>query len=278
MIARFFDRRSDLVRGLQERTTRGFPATYTRDVDGWLLRAAPDCAWWVGTTLAHRVVRPGGLLRRVVEAEEFYAGHGAVPRFQVSPGVSPHALDAVLAERGYRRQSPMSIQVASTARVRQLTSAAPVRQPAPAAPVPQLASTGELRLRVDDRPTRAWFDGWCAITGRSNGSQPEWDLLARVAPPAAYVSALGGDGVIAVGRAVAETGWAGVFGMGTLPEARGKGAARAVLGALADWAATHGADHMYLQVERANLPARRLYERTGFSDMCGYHYREAEAG
>lgn len=44
-----------------------------------------------------------------------------------------------------------------------------------------------------------------------------------------------GNGVVAVGRVVADEGWAGVFGMATLPRARGKGAGRSVLAALADW-------------------------------------------
>jgi GNAT superfamily N-acetyltransferase len=63
--------------------------------------------------------------------------------------------------------------------------------------------------------------------------------------------------------------------MATLPPARGQGAARRVLAALADWANTHEADRMYLQVERDNIPALRLYEQTGFSELCGYHYRTA---
>jgi ribosomal protein S18 acetylase RimI-like enzyme len=41
------------------------------------------------------------------------------------------------------------------------------------------------------------------------------------------------------------------------------------------WAGAHEAGRMYLQVERDNIPALRLYERTGFSEICGYHYRTA---
>ena len=63
--------------------------------------------------------------------------------------------------------------------------------------------------------------------------------------------------------------------MATLPGARGKGAARQVLAALAGWAGTHQAGRMYLQVERGNTPARRLYERARFRELCGYHYRVA---
>ncbi|HZA17318.1 MAG TPA: hypothetical protein VE645_10590 [Pseudonocardiaceae bacterium] len=30
---------------------------------------------------------------------------------------------------------------------------------------------------------------------------------------------------------------------------------------------------MYLQVECDNIPALRPYGRTGFDEVCGYHYR-----
>ena len=100
-------------------------------------------------------------------------------------------------------------------------------------------------------------------------------MLDRVEQPSAYVCAMLDDDDVAVGRAVVDTGWAGVFGMATLREARGKGAARTLLGALADWALARGAGAMYLQVEAANVQARRLYEQTGFSELCNYHYRFA---
>ena len=57
--------------------------------------------------------------------------------------------------------------------------------------------------------------------------------------------------------------------------ARGNGAARTVLTALAGWATAHEAGQMYLQVEPGNAPALRLYERAGFGEICGYHYRVA---
>jgi len=72
---------------------------------------------------------------------------------------------------------------------------------------------------------------------------------------------------------VVDTGWAGVFGLATLPRARRNGAARGVLAALAGWAGAHHGDHLYLQVERGNVPAVRLYERAGFTEICAYHYR-----
>ena len=248
-----------MVRALQERAARALPAEHVKDVQGWRLRHDPRCAWWVGTVLPHGAVRPGQLVHMVARAEEFYASHSAVARFQISPGACAEGLDALLAERGYHRQCLTSLQVASTARV--------LHQAPASAP----------RVRLYDRPTRAWFEIWHAVHGHGSDSRSESGMLNRVTQPCAYACAMIGHDVVAVGRAVADTGWAGVFGMATLPEARGKGAGRAVLAALARWAAVHQAGRMYLQVERDNTPALRLYELTGFSEICSYHYRTAAA-
>ncbi|MGH3389161.1 MAG: GNAT family N-acetyltransferase [Actinomadura sp.] len=245
----------EVVRGLQERTARALPAEHVAHVDGWWLRHAPSSAWWVGTVLPHGDTGQGALGHRVGLAEEFYAGHGAAARFQISPGACPEGLDPVLAERGYRRHGLMSLQVASTAHV--------LDQAPPCSP----------RVRLAGRPAPAWFDIWRAVHG--GDSRSESDMLDRVERPGGYACATIGDDVAAVGRAVADTGWAGVFGMATLPEARGKGAARHVLAALAGWAGAHGADRMYLQVELDNVPALRLYDRMGFREICRYHYRAA---
>jgi GNAT superfamily N-acetyltransferase len=138
-----------------------------------------------------------------------------------------------------------------------------------------------LPVHLAERPSRAWFAAWCGLHGAEVEPGAEWDLLARVPAPAAYAAVLGGtgarDGIVAVGRTVVDGGWAGVFGMATVPAARRSGAATAVLGALADWAADRGAEGLYLQVERDNRPARRLYAAAGFTPVAAYHYRSRPA-
>lgn len=246
-----------LVRDLHARAARALPADETEDVEGWWLRHAPDGPWWVGSVLPYADATPGELGRRVATAEEFYADRGATARFQISPGAGPDGLDSALAERGYRRLSVMSLQVAPTARAR--------------AP----ASGASLQVHLDDRPTRPWFEVWHELLGEGGDPRSDWNMLGRVEPPSAYASVIAGNRVLGVGRAVADRGWAGVFGMATVPEARGRGVARAVLAALAGWAQARGAKRMYLQVAADNIPALRLYERLGFVELTRYHYREA---
>jgi ribosomal protein S18 acetylase RimI-like enzyme len=246
-----------LVRGLQERAARAFPALVLEHLDGWWLRYGDSGARWASSVLPHSDGVPGDLPSRIRLVEEFYAGHGTCARFQISPGACPAGLDDALAQRGYRVDTPISLQTAPTAHVID-------RLPA-----------GGLRVQTDDQLTDAWFETWLAVHGTSGDPGRERDLLRRVRRPSGYASVLTTAGVIAAGRAVAETGWAGVFGMATLPDARGRGAGRQVLAALARWAADHGAEHLYLQVEPDNTAARRLYERAGFAELCRYHYRTA---
>ncbi len=249
-----------LVRGLQERAARAFPAVHVERVDGWWLRRAGGAAWWASSVLPHGDAGPDELPGRIRYAERFAAGYRMPTRFQISPGACPAGLDRALGGLRYRVESPMSLQSASTVDV-----------------LGRLAA-GDVAVRVDDRPADGWFETWFAVHGGGAEQDPERAMLHRVDRPSGYACAVAGGRVVAVGRAVADTGWAGVFGMATLPQARGAGAAGQVLAALARWAARHGAARLYLQVECGNEPAHRLYRRAGFTELCRYHYRTSTSG
>jgi GNAT superfamily N-acetyltransferase len=44
------------------------------------------------------------------------------------------------------------------------------------------------------------------------------------------------------------------------PEARGRGVARALIGAVASWAAERGCSQLYWHTQQTNTTARRLYD------------------
>ncbi|TCP53518.1 acetyltransferase (GNAT) family protein [Tamaricihabitans halophyticus] len=246
-----------LVRGLQERVAAAQPAEQVRRLGDWWLRYTETSSWWVGTVLPHGTADRAELPELISAAEHFYVSRGAVPRFQLSPGACPAELDDMLAARGYRRSGPVSLRTAHTAEI--LARARP---------------TG-LDAQLAEFPSQEWFAVGRAIHG--NDPAAEQPLLARNTQQSAFVSVRYDDEVIAVGRAAVDTGWAGVFGMATLPRARGMGAASAALGALASWAEARATGSMYLQVEAENETAVRLYTRMGFTELCEYHYRTAPA-
>lgn len=172
---------------------------------------------------------------------------------QMTPGAVAPELDAALEARGYVRQASVSLQTAVTSEVL------------------ALAPRGSLRVRLDERPKPEWFETWHGVVG--GDPDPPRRLLERIGERAVYASVELGDETVAVGRAVADSGWAGVFNMATRPEARGKGAAGAVLAALAEWASVNDAPRMYLQVEHENAGAMRLYGRVGFGELVPFYFR-----
>jgi GNAT superfamily N-acetyltransferase len=98
-------------------------------------------------------------------------------------------------------------------------------------------------------------------------------MLERLHGRTGFAQARIGGQVAAVGLAVASAPWVGVFSMLTLEGFRRLHLAEAVLTAIAYWADERGARRLYLQVEVENTPARRLYERVGFTPRYRYHYR-----
>jgi GNAT superfamily N-acetyltransferase len=241
---------------LQEQAARAVPAEENERIGQWWLRHAPGCSWWISAVLPHGDVPVTEMDARISAAEAYCAERGVPALFQMTPGAVAPELDTTLEARGYTRKASVSLQTATTSSVL------------------ALAPRGSLRVRLEERPTPEWFEAWHAVTGGALEQQRQ--MLARITERSAYASVDLGAETVAVGRAVVESGWAGVFSMATRPEARGKGAAAAVLGALADWAAVNDAERMYLQVEHENAGAMRLYERVGFSELCGFSFRVKE--
>ncbi|HXF61044.1 MAG TPA: GNAT family N-acetyltransferase [Caldilineaceae bacterium] len=99
-------------------------------------------------------------------------------------------------------------------------------------------------------------------------------IMEQIAAPAAYALVEVNNGSAAVGSAVVEAGWVGLFNIGVAPQARRQGAAQAAMRALLAWAAAEGATRAYLQVMLNNGPALALYTRLGFVTQYHYHYRE----
>jgi ribosomal protein S18 acetylase RimI-like enzyme len=78
--------------------------------------------------------------------------------------------------------------------------------------------------------------------------------------------------LVAVGSACFAEGWCGVHGMRTVPAARGRGWAGAILAAFGRQAHQRGVESVFLQVEQANAPAQALYRRAGLQDAYLYDY------
>lgn len=254
---------------LEEIAANAIAASTVQLVDGWLLRVWREAPFRRCNSVLPIRGDARGVETRVAIVEDFYRRRGMPVRFQIGAVCEPRDLEARLARRGYATEARTLVQVATVEDV----LAATARDAA--------AAAAPVQVETRDAPDAAFV----ADAAPGHGDEPAVrrrvgvyaDLLARVGPRSAAVLARGDGGApVGLGFVVAERGWAGVFGMGTRPEARRHKVATAVLRALVERARGLGARRVYLQVEAENLPALALYARAGFDAAYGYHYRSLD--
>ncbi len=250
-----------LIHDIEELALHAWPAAEVQIVDGWRLRFTH------GTTRRANSVWPNDagqalpLDDKLDLVEEFYTRRGLPPRYQICTAAQPVDLDAVLERRGYVADAFTSVQIADLTGV---LAATPGRPTEP--------------IVLGEALNANWFGAYCqAEHVAEHEAEMRRSILERIAPPTAYISLAHEGRTIATGLGVLEHGWVGVFSMTTAQDYRRRGAATAILRALAEWGSDHSARNLYLQVMRHNTPARALYERVGFRTLYEYHYREGRS-
>jgi ribosomal protein S18 acetylase RimI-like enzyme len=252
--------RRELIERIERLAYRAWPAVEVKSCDGWQLR------FTYGVTHRANSVWPNGagealsLQQKIASAEAFYTRRERPAIFQLCPAAEPPRLDAHLEGRGYVQGRETAVQIAPVAGV--------------------LARVGGGRFPMT--VGASCDDRWLAVYRETAGVEPDdarrrGEIMRRIQPVAAYAIAWNGNIPCAVGSAVCEDGWVGVFNMATVIAQRRQGAARAVVRGLAEWARNLGAIDMYLQVMRDNTAAWALYDRLGFETLYGYHYRSRAA-
>lgn len=99
------------------------------------------------------------------------------------------------------------------------------------------------------------------------------EVIGSIQPEAGLFVLERDEEPIATAICVHDADIAGLFEIGTDAAERGKGFGRRVVLSALKWARLRGAKLAWLQVEADNLPARRLYQSLGFTDLYDYHYR-----
>ena len=244
---------------LDDLADRAWPALETRAVGSWVVR------WGGGVTKRANSVLPRGevddLDDAITEVEDTYRDRGLAPTFQLSPASRPAGLARRLDARGYVEDSHTLIQVADVGRVA-----------ASAAAVPGTAVDRTVTVAIDSAPDDDWMALWWSVDGRGGDAEREFARRILSGAPARYASIRDRFGVVATARLAFVDDWAGLYALATRPDARRRGLARHLIGALAGEAAARGVDRMWLQVLADNASAIALYRSLGFETVSGYSY------
>lgn len=241
------------IRTLEVAADEAWPAPVRETLGGWLLRAAGG--WSGRANSALPLGDPGMPLPTALdEVERWYADRGLPPRVNVPLPLAAH-VDTAVGDRGWRTGPTVLVRTATLAMLRDGT--------------PEGAAT-VLADSLDP--------AWLALTtgGRAGDRLPPAAyqvLTTDGAAPVCFGYRYGHDGeLLAAGRGTV-TGngrWFGMARLAVAPQARRRGLAREVLGALVRWADRLGARDAFLQVTADNTAAVDLYDRLGFTTHHTY--------
>lgn len=195
-------------------------------------------------------VRAGAQLAPVLgRATETYRAAGQPVRFRLTP-LAEAGVDRALADAGYAAADPSWTMIA---------------------PLDAAESHPAVRVGAADA---AWCSGHALASG--------WDeqqrvahaaLLERRAPPCTALTIAAGGPALGFAAASVAGGLVHLYDVVVLPDARGRGLARALCASALAWGAANGARTAMLQVLANNAAARRVYAALGFVDAYPYHYR-----
>ncbi|ATG51722.1 hypothetical protein CFK38_09455 [Brachybacterium vulturis] len=198
------------------------------------------------------------LAAALARVESLVAMAGETPTHRILEGITPPALETLLAERGDARTGASEIL--------ELPLTGTLPRPHPSAVI----STGAL--------DEEWFEAAWRLAPREGEHSRETlhDILAGT--PAIQVRLPAGETAdAAVGRAaLVSAGKETLVVMNMIavdPTERRRGLGRSLSTTLLALAAVQGARRALLEVEVENTPARTLYRSLGFRRIGGYHYR-----
>ena len=237
------------VESLERATLDAVAPPEVVEIEGWIL---PMDRSTIGRAISAVPVRHSGLSPLDVDAiEAMYQSRGLRPQFRLADVADCRSIQSALKAKGYQPVQPTLVQVA--------TGGMSVGfQPLP-------------DVFVWQAPSEEWKSVYLASGFDPIDGQNRVNALSR-SKFVRYGHIVENGITVAGGTASFSQGWAGLHGMRTLPEARGRGLATKVIQALLHDIAFEGKQHIYLQVEESNVAAVSLYKRLGFSTTWRYHY------
>lgn len=243
-----------LIRLIEELAANSWPSYVQQALGEWRLRANMDV-----TKRANSVYTCGSFpeyAEWMEVVEDFYKKRSLFPCFYISEA-SPKKLDGILHSNGYRKIFECYTMVASCFEV-----------------MARSAESDRFAVEFAEEASSKWIHDFIEL---ENYSPDRYDgyvhIFSAIGPKKSFVSLRDNGKLIALGTVVAERGWAGLSNIVVDAEHRGKGAATALLRSLVNWALRNGADQLYLQVLKDNLPGLSLYRKHGFTPLSEHHYR-----
>ena len=241
------------ILAIETASFRALPALTTHNYDGWVLRMAD------GLTRRANSVNPVyssslPLDDKIAYCERLFEAQQLPVVFRLTRHAQPMNLDAVLDASGYTRSESVLVQTFD------------LRRPPVGNDVAKINSNRQL--------TDAWLEAYLHLEPQRTPHRETLVRILQAIHPQAYFVHMRQEGaIVAVGMAVVDSGWLGLFDIAVDPSMRRRGIGTRLVQHLLRWGQTMQAHTAYLQVHGQNTAAQHLYYKLGFRTLYRYWYR-----
>ena len=244
-----------LIRELEQRAFRAWPALETYSAHGWIQRLSKG---YTKRANSINALTPDTEFTAEMknDLEAPYQQRGAPTVWRLSP-LAPPSSDALLAAAGYRLID------------RSLVQRAPLDE----------RYRRDPEVRIEGAASPDWLEGFAEVSPVAPQHRETMArMLASIAAPVGFArvddnSAEGGGRPVAFALGVVDGDHVGLFDVLVSPAARRRGLARRLTQTIGAWGREHGAGYIYLQVVATNAAALPLYAALGFETVYSYAYR-----
>jgi N-acetylglutamate synthase len=246
-----------LIRTLEELSLNAWPCLQQILDDGWVLRFAEGYTKRANSVTALYSATEdsaGDLKEKIDRCAAVYSNFNLPSIFRLIDKPQWSLLDRTLSQLGYTKQDVVSVQVKSIAH--------------------NNVFRGVLDLTLEDELSTEWLDHFVHAT---NLPFQHWNTLSMMLEMIPHKTCYGylkdRHRFCSCGLGVLEKNYLGIFCLTTSQKQRRRGYATQLMAALTDWGRSQGATKIYLQVETANQPGMKLYNKLGFTEAYQYFYR-----
>lgn len=240
----------ELVGRIEKAGRRAWPAFETEEYDGWLLRYAggfssrSNSAYPLGVSTIDYAAK-------LVYCRTWFAERRVRLIVRQTPETES-GLDLFLDAQGFAAEARTDVMIAA---------------------VPQAAV---VAAEVTSSPTEVWWDAAARLWGIEGERADAWRrIIDLIEPVTGFASIRVGHETAAIGFAVADGPWLGLFEIVVAEMRRWEGLGRCLTSSLLAWGRDKGAVSAYLQVVADNAPAIGLYRSLGFERAYTYWYRRS---
>jgi ribosomal protein S18 acetylase RimI-like enzyme len=228
---------------------RAWPAAEERRLGEWLLRL--DAGYTKRANSVYVLGREPNLdlKQRLSACAAIYHERGLPLIVRESTQVASPTLAAAMTARGSSRIDETIVMTA-------------------AIPIPGDGDAIPDQVDLDN-----WLELYTRFEGATKGNQRHHrEIIRRIASPTCLVVRHVDGEPAAIGLAVADEPWVGLFDIATDTDRRRQGHGRSLVAGMLAWGWRQGARQTYLQVLASNAPAIALYKRLGFREAYRYWY------